>query len=47
MGQSFTINMPVTVVTGTTPTLDLSIEESDDAGTNWRRIYDFERITAV
>jgi hypothetical protein len=37
----------VTAVTGTTPTLDVSVEESDDTGTNWFRVYDFERISAV
>ena len=38
--------MVVTAVTGTTPTLDVSIEESMDAGTNWQAIYHFPRITA-
>lgn len=37
----------VTAATGTTPTLDVSIEESPDNGTNWVRIYDFPRITAT
>lgn len=39
-------NVVVTAVSGTTPTLDLSVEESIDNGTNWVRIYDFPRITA-
>lgn len=38
--------MVVTAVTGTTPTLDVSIEESMDSGTNWQAIYHFPRITA-
>lgn len=46
-GTSYEVNVPVTVVSGTTPTLDFSIEESDDGGTNWFRVYDFPRITAV
>ena len=46
-GTSYQVNIPVTAVTGTTPTLDVGIEESDDAGTNWFRVYDFPRITAT
>ena len=46
-GISYEVNIPVTAVTGTSPTLDVSIEESDDAGTNWYKVYDFPRITAV
>lgn len=45
-GISYEVNIPVTAATGTTPTLDVSIEESDDAGTNWYKVYDFPRITA-
>lgn len=46
-GISYQVNIPVTVVSGTTPTLDVTIEESDDTGTNWYRVYDFPRITAT
>jgi hypothetical protein len=46
-GTSYEIVIPVTVVTGTTPTLDIGVEESDDTGTNWFRVYDFPRITAT
>jgi len=46
-GTSYRVVIPVTVVTGTTPTLDVSIEESDDSGTNWVKIYDFPRITTT
>ena len=46
-GVSYEVNIPVTAVTGTTPTLDVSIEESDDGGTNWFKVYDFPRITAT
>lgn len=46
-GASYQVNIPVTAVSGTTPTLDVSIEESDDNGTNWYKVYDFPRITAT
>ncbi len=46
-GISYQVNIPVTAVTGTNPTLDVTIEESDDTGTNWYRVYDFPRITAT
>lgn len=46
-GSSYSVVIPVTVVTGTTPTLDVQIQESDDTGTNWVPVYDFARITAV
>lgn len=47
LGNSFQITVAVTAVTGTTPTLDLRIEESYDAGTNWVTLYEFQRITAT
>lgn len=46
-GNSFIVNFPVTVVTGTSPTLDVDVETSDDTGTNWFKVYSFPRITAV
>jgi hypothetical protein len=46
-GAASEFNVIVTAVSGTTPTLDIGIEESDDNGTNWYRIYDFPRITAA
>ena len=46
-GTSYQVNIPVTVVTGTNPTMDVTIEESDDSGTNWFKVFDFPRITAV
>jgi len=46
-GSTYQVNIPVTAVTGTTPTLDIAIEESDDSGTNWYRVYEFPRITAI
>ena len=46
-GSAYTVEIAVTAVAGTTPTLDVGIEESDDSGTNWYRVYDFLRITAT
>jgi hypothetical protein len=46
-GCSYEVNIPVTAATGTNPTLDVTIEESDDGGTNWFRVYDIPRITAT
>lgn len=46
-GVSYVVSIPVTVVSGTTPTLDVQIQESDDTGTNWYSVYDFPRITAT
>jgi hypothetical protein len=46
-GTCYSVNIPVTAVTGTTPTMDVAIEESDDSGTNWFKVYDFPRITAA
>ena len=46
-GISYSVNIPVTAVTGTNPTLDVTIQESDDTGTNWFNVYTFPRITAI
>jgi len=46
-GTSYQVNIPVTAVAGTNPTMDVTIEESDDSGTNWFKVYDFPRITAT
>jgi len=46
IGLSYASQVIVTAVTGTTPTLDIRIEESEDGGTNWQTVYDFPRITA-
>lgn len=45
-GTCYSVNIPVTAISGT-PTLDVSIEESDDSGTNWFKVYDFPRITGT
>ena len=44
-GASYSVNIPVTATTGTNPTLDVTIQESDDTGTNWFNVYTFPRIT--
>lgn len=44
---SFSVNIPVTVVSGTNPTLDVVVQESDDNGTNWHDVYHFPRITTT
>jgi hypothetical protein len=46
-GCSYIVNIPVTGVSGTSPTLDFDIEESDDTSTNWVKVYSFPRITAT
>jgi len=46
-GTSYKIQIPVTAFSGTSPTLDVSIEESADTGTNWFKVYDFPRITTT
>lgn len=45
LSQEF--NVIVTAVSGTNPTLDVVVQESDDNGTNWYDIYHFPRITAT
>lgn len=46
-GNGFVIQVAVTAVAGTAPTLDIRIEETLDGGVNWLPLYDFARITAV
>lgn len=46
-GNGFQVTFPVTAVTGTSPTLDIRIEESFDGGANWVTLYEMQRITAV
>lgn len=47
VGPSYAVTVPVTVVSGTNPTLDITVQESDDGGTNWFDVYAFPRITAT
>lgn len=44
--HAHSFSVVVTAVSGTSPTMDVWIEESPDNGTNWVRIYEFPRITA-
>lgn len=46
-GTAYTVSIPVTAVSGTNPTMAVGIDESDDGGTNWVRVYDFPRIIAT
>jgi hypothetical protein len=46
-GSEYEVNQIVTAVSGTTPTLDLVVQESDDSGTNFYDVYHFPRITAA
>jgi hypothetical protein len=44
-GTCYSVNIVVTSVSGSFATMDVAIEESDDSGTNWFKVYDFPRIT--
>ena len=44
-GVAYTLQINVTAVSGTNPTLDFTIQESNDDGTNWRDVFTFARIT--
>lgn len=46
-GVAYSVDIPVTAVSGTNPTLDVVVQESDDTGTNWFDVYHFPRITAT
>ena len=46
-GCSYVVSIPVTAVTGTSPTMDVDIQESDDSGVNWYTVYSFPRITTT
>jgi hypothetical protein len=46
-GVAYTVNIPVTVVSGTNPTMLVSIQESSDTGTNWYTVYTFPLITTT
>lgn len=44
---AYEVSYIVTAVTGTNPTLDVVLQESDDTGTSWYDVYHFPRITAT
>ena len=46
-GCSYQVSIPVTAISGTNPTLDVNIEQSDDTGTNYFIVYSFPRITGT
>lgn len=46
-GNSYIVQIPVTVVTGTTPTMQTTVQESNDSGTNWYNVYAFPTITTT
>lgn len=46
-GTAYEVNIPVSVVSGTSPTLDVVVQESDDGGNSWFDVYHFPRITAI
>ena len=46
LGNGFQVNMSVASTGGTSPTLDLRVEESFDGGTNWVTLYEMQRVTA-
>lgn len=47
LGNGFQVTFPVTAVTGSSPTLDIRIEESFDGGANWETLYEMQRINAA
>jgi hypothetical protein len=46
-GSGFIVDIPVTAVSGTNPTLSVAVQQSADAGTNWETIYTFPLITTT
>lgn len=46
-GSSYQVNIPVTVVSGSTPTMSVAVQESADTGTNWYTVYTFPTIIAT
>ena len=46
-GNAYQVNIPVTAMSGTNPTMDVVIQESRDAGFSWVNVYQFPRITAI
>lgn len=43
-GVGYIVQIPVTVVTGTLPTYQVTVQESADSGTNWANVYAFPTI---
>jgi hypothetical protein len=47
IGCSYSINLTVSSVSGTNPTLVVDIQESDNSGVNWFTVYTFPVITSA
>jgi hypothetical protein len=47
LGSVYNINIAVTAVSGTNPTLSVAVQESSDSGSNWFTVYTFPTITAI
>lgn len=45
-GTCYSVTVLVTAVSGTNPTMDVVVQESDDGGTSWFDVYHFPRVTA-
>lgn len=45
--RALSLKLDVTASSGTTPTLDVVVEESDDGGTTWRTVGSFAQKTGV
>ena len=46
-GCSYIVIISVTAVSGTSPIMDVDVQESDDSGLNWYTVYSFPRITTT
>jgi hypothetical protein len=46
-GCSYAVSISVSATGGTSPTMDVDIQESDDNGINWYTVYSFPRITVA
>lgn len=46
-GAGYKVTIPVTVVSGTLPTMSVAVQESGDTGTNWNTVYTFPTIIAT
>jgi hypothetical protein len=47
VGFTFDMNVVVTAVSGTNPTMSIAVQESADGGTNWYTVYTFPLITTT
>jgi hypothetical protein len=47
LGGAYSASIVVSAVSGTSPTLDIILQESPDGGTTWTDVYHCERLTAA